>query len=173
MALSACWMAGHSWTSPRERSPMKGSIIVPLDAGRLQEVSVPYDFRLFIGGAWRSGEQGAGIALIDPATAKPIGQVARASRRDIGDALAAAAASAAGWRATAARARGDILIRAARLLEKRIGAAARALSAEQGKTIDEATGEIARVVETQLWNGEQAERLCAPFAVGGRRMLAP
>lgn len=134
---------------------------------------MPYDFRLFIGGAWRSGEHKAGIALIDPATAKPIGQVARASRRDIEDALFAAAASAAGWRATAARARGDMLIRAARMLEKRIGAAARALSAEQGKTIAEASGEYARVVETLLWNGEQAERLCAPFAVDSHRTIAP
>lgn len=134
---------------------------------------MPYDFRLFIGGAWRSGEHNAGIALIDPATAKPIGQVASASRQDIEDALRAAAASAAAWRATSAAARGDMLTRAARLLEKRIGAAARALSAEQGKTIAEATGEYARVVETLMWNGEQAERLCAPFAVDGHRVIAP
>ena len=134
---------------------------------------MPYDYRLFINGTWRSGDHGTGIPLIDPATAKPIGQVARASRQDIEDALTAAAASAATWRATSARERGDMLISAARLLETRIEAAARALSAEQGKTIAEATGEYARVIETLMWNGAQAEVLCAPVTVDGHRVIMP
>ena len=132
-----------------------------------------YDYRLFIDGTWRGGADGTAIPLIDPAIARPIGQVAGASHEDLADALAAAAASAAGWRATSARERGEILIRAARLLETRIEDAARALSDEQGKTIAEATGEYARVIETLMWNGAQAEALCAPIKIDGHRAMMP
>lgn len=132
-----------------------------------------YNHRLFINGTWRGGAADMGIALINPATAQPIGEVARASRRDIEEALASAAASAAAWRAAGGRARGQILIRAARLLEPRIAAAAEALCAEQGKTIREATGEYARVVETLMWHGEQAEALCACVRLDVLRTLRP
>jgi succinate-semialdehyde dehydrogenase / glutarate-semialdehyde dehydrogenase len=139
----------------------------------MRSETVPYDYRLFIDGQWRNGAGGEEIPLIDPARAVIIGRVAKASSEDLADALDAARRARAEWRAVSPRQRGQILIDAARLLEPRIEAAAKALCAEQGKTIAEATGEYARAIETLIWNGEQAETLCAPFEVDPARYIAP
>ncbi|RWP55892.1 MAG: hypothetical protein EOR07_32920, partial [Mesorhizobium sp.] len=43
-------------------------------------------------------------------------------------------------------------------------------SAEQGKTIAEATGEYARAAETLEWNGSHADELSAPIPLGPNRI---
>lgn len=131
-----------------------------------------YSYQLFIDGAWRAG--GAGdLPLIDPSSENQIGSVAKASAEDLADALASARAAQTAWAMTPPRERGAILIRAADIVRARIDAAARALSDEQGKLMAEAAGEYLRVVETLIWNGEQAEALSAPIPVDARRSLVP
>lgn len=96
--------------------------------------------RLFIGGAWRDG--GSVVPVENPATDQQIGLVHFASDSDMGEALTAVAEGQRAWTALAPSTRAAILQRiAARLIadSDRIGSV---LTAEQGKTLDEARGEV-------------------------------
>ncbi|WP_434725435.1 NAD-dependent succinate-semialdehyde dehydrogenase [Mesorhizobium sp. RIZ17] len=128
---------------------------------------------LFINGKWRAASDRAILPLINPATEKVFGSVASATVSDLDEALASAERSRKAWSSRPVKERGEILVAAARILATKAGDATKDLSAEQGKTIAEATGEYARAVETLEWNGTHAEELSAPIPLGPNRMIVP
>lgn len=130
-------------------------------------------YELFINGKWRAGGSKATLPVINPATEKVFASVASATVSDLDEALASAERSRKAWSSRPAKERGEILLAAARILATKIEAVARDLSAEQGKTIAEATGEYGRAVETLEWNGTRAEELSAPIPMGPSRMIVP
>ncbi|KUM24095.1 NAD-dependent succinate-semialdehyde dehydrogenase [Mesorhizobium loti] len=131
------------------------------------------NYQLFINGRWRAGGSGATLPVINPATEMVFTSVASATTSDLDEALAAAERSHKAWCSRPAKERGEMLLVAAKILAAKVEAAARDLSAEQGKTIAEATGEYARAVETLEWNGRHAEELSAPIPMGTNRMIVP
>ncbi len=131
------------------------------------------DYKLFINGSWRPGGDGARISLNNPATETTIGTVAVASAVDLDDALASARKSLSDWSRRPAADRGALLVKAAGILRGKLAAAARALSAEQGKTIAEASGEYNRAVETFEWYGSNAVKLTAPYSIDAKRAIVP
>lgn len=130
-------------------------------------------YKLYIDGQWRTGSDGEDIPLINPATEREIAKVAKTSKSDIEASIASASGAVALWRNTPAAERGKLLVAASKILNGKVEDAAAALSAEQGKTLDEARGEYARAVETLAWNGENAVRLSAPIPVDANRAMAP
>ncbi|WP_050579028.1 aldehyde dehydrogenase family protein [Sinorhizobium medicae] len=130
-------------------------------------------YNLFINGTWRSGSTAADLALINPATEEDFGRVAAASASDLDEALRAAQDSYLGWSRRPAIQRGELLIRAARVLETKVEVAAAALSREQGKTLSEARSEYARAIETLEWNGSHAAELCAAIPLSEKRNIVP
>jgi alpha-ketoglutaric semialdehyde dehydrogenase len=101
--------------------------------------------RSFVGGAWRDGVRT--VADVNPA--RPSETVAEASFADArlaAEAVEAARAAFPKWRATPPPARGDILRKAADLLESRAEAVGRDLTREEGKTLAEGVGETKRAV---------------------------
>lgn len=129
-------------------------------------------YRLFINNRWRDGSAGV-IPVINPATERPLGDVASASLQDLDDALAAAGDSFESWARTPPQERGAMLREAARILAGKIEEISAALSQEQGKTRSEARGEYRRAIEMLDWNGEHAERLNAPIFLDSTRQLLP
>jgi aldehyde dehydrogenase (NAD+) len=102
--------------------------------------------RSFVGGSWREG----GRPSRDLNPARPSEAVAEVLQTDASvaaDAVAAASAAFPGWRATPAPARGDILRKAADLLEARAADVGRDLTREEGKTLAEGIGETRRAVQ--------------------------
>lgn len=130
-------------------------------------------YQLFINGRWRASGDGITLPVINPATEKVFASVASATASDLNEALASAERSRKAWSSRPAKDRGEMLVAAGRILAAKVGAAARDLSGEQGKTIAEATGEYARAVETLEWNGAQAEELSAAIPLGPNRMIVP
>ena len=103
----------------------------------------PPAFGLFVGGRWRD----AGRELENRNPARPDAVVsthALAGPAEVDEAYAAARAAAPGWRRTPPLQRGEVLFRAAELLEQRAAAIAAELTAEEGKTLPEARGEAGR-----------------------------
>jgi acyl-CoA reductase-like NAD-dependent aldehyde dehydrogenase len=101
--------------------------------------------RSYVDGVWRDGVRT--VQRTDPA--HPATVVAEASLADAAlatDAVLAARKAAPAWRATPPPARGEILRRAADLLEQRAEDIGRDLTREEGKTIGEAIGETRRAV---------------------------
>jgi succinate-semialdehyde dehydrogenase / glutarate-semialdehyde dehydrogenase len=131
------------------------------------------DYRLYLQGQWRSGSAGETKSVINPATEHAVARVACATERDLDEALDAAAASASSWGGTPAKKRGRILVRAADILRTKIDAASVAYSEEQGKPITEARTEFLRAIDTLMWNGQQAETLCAPVPLSEGRFALP
>jgi acyl-CoA reductase-like NAD-dependent aldehyde dehydrogenase len=94
----------------------------------------------FIAGSWRPGAEA--VAVRNPA--RPSDVVARTSLAEAGlavEAVEAAMAAAAAWRDTAAPARGEVLRRAAGLLDDRADEIGRTLTSEEGKTLAESVRE--------------------------------
>jgi len=102
------------------------------------------DGHLLIAGDWVPSVGGRVEEVRSPYDGHIVGQAAIADTADAGKALAAAEHGAAVWRETPAHARHAVLMRAAALVDERAEAIASLLSAENGKTITEARGEVGR-----------------------------
>jgi glyceraldehyde-3-phosphate dehydrogenase (NADP+) len=105
------------------------------------------DGQLLIDGEWVPSTGGRVEEIRSPYDGRVVGQAALADLSDADKALAAAEHGAAVWRETPAHARFDILMRAATLVEDRAESIAALLSAENGKTITEARGEVGRAAD--------------------------
>jgi len=101
--------------------------------------------RNYINGEWR--DSASGTLLEDRNPAQPDQVVARfqsSTPDDVAAAAEAAAAALPAWRAMPPPKRGEILFKAAALLEERADDVARAMTLEEGKTFREARGETLR-----------------------------
>jgi succinate-semialdehyde dehydrogenase/glutarate-semialdehyde dehydrogenase len=114
---------------------------------------------LYIDGEWRRASDGAEIDVVDPATEESLASVASGTAADAIDAVTAAADAAAEWAATAPRTRSDVLRRAFDLLRDREKEFAELMTAENGKALSDAVGEVRYGVEFLRWFSEEAVRI--------------
>jgi succinate-semialdehyde dehydrogenase/glutarate-semialdehyde dehydrogenase len=110
----------------------------------------------YINGKWTGDPT---IAVHNPATRGLIGHVPNLGRTETEAAVAAAQAALPKWRAEPAAARAKILRRWNELMLKHQSDLARLMTAEQGKPLAEATGEIAYAGSFLEWFGEEAKRV--------------
>ena len=109
-----------------------------------------------IAGAWiESGER---YAVTNPATGGELAQVVRADAQLANSAVSAAAAALPAWRATTAKHRAGILSRWAALMMVHQDELAAILTAEQGKPLAEARGEVAYAASFLEWFAEEGKR---------------
>jgi succinate-semialdehyde dehydrogenase/glutarate-semialdehyde dehydrogenase len=113
----------------------------------------------YIDGGWRPPEGGASIPVDDPATGEVIGVVPKFGRSETREAIAAAAAAFPAWRAATAKERAAILRRWFDLVMANQEDLARIMTAEQGKPLVEARGEVAYGASFIEWFGEEAKRI--------------
>ena len=116
------------------------------------------DVSLFIDGAWGGSAAGKTIAVLNPATGEPIGNVARAEAADLDRALAAAGKGFEIWRKMSAYERAKIMRKAASLMRERVDAIARIMTTEQGKPLAEAKLETGLAADIIEWFAEEARR---------------
>jgi malonate-semialdehyde dehydrogenase (acetylating) / methylmalonate-semialdehyde dehydrogenase len=109
-----------------------------------QEASVPVGH--LINGARVAGD-GRQQAIFNPATGEVLGQVALADRATVERAVGAAQAAFEGWRATAPIARARVMQRLKLLVEERADRVTRLITAEHGKVLSDARGELQRGIE--------------------------
>jgi succinate-semialdehyde dehydrogenase / glutarate-semialdehyde dehydrogenase len=121
---------------------------------------------LYIDGCWRPGADGQTLAIFNPATEAQIGTVAKASRVDLDQALRSAAKGFATWRVVAPFERARILRRASDLLRERAKDIAPLMTAEQGKPVPHAQGEILSAADTIDWFAEEGKRSFGQFIPG-------
>lgn len=114
--------------------------------------------KLLIDGHWRQSSSGRQIDVLDPATGQAIGTVEHASQDDLSAAVDAAARAFRKWRNVSALERSAILRKAAQLLRERTESIAEILTAEQGKPLQEAKGEIGGAADHLDWAAEEGRR---------------
>jgi len=131
----------------------------------------------WIAGRGVAGGDGVAGLVSDPATGVILGELPRASRQDLDDALAASAAAFDPWRLRPVHERSAVLRRAADLLRERTAVLAERMTREQGKTLGESTLEITLCAETFDWYAAEALRMngrVMPSRVrGARQMVLP
>ena len=130
--------------------------------------------QLFIGGAWRAPSGDGAIPVHNPSTGEILSYVADATEQDGIAAVDAAAAAAAGWAATPARKRAEILRKCFELITRDAESLARLISLENGKALKDARGEVAYAAEFFRWYSEEAVRIQGDFSVapsGANRIL--
>lgn len=114
---------------------------------------------LLIGGIWEKASNGSAPRdVTSPFDGRVVGQVESAAAEDVERAIRAAEHGAAKWRRTPAHERSDILLKAADLADQRAEEIGRILSAENGKTLGEATGEAKRsgdIIRLAAFEGTQ------------------
>lgn len=113
---------------------------------------------MLIGGEWVEGATGATIPVINPATEEVIANLAHAAPADLDRALDAADRAWRSWKDTTAAHRAEVLARAAQLIRERQDEIARILTAENGKSLAEAAGEVGFCADAVLWYAEEAKR---------------
>lgn len=137
------------------------------DQGLLREA-------MLIDGQWVQADSGRTIAVRNPATGALIARVPDAGEAETRRAIAAAERALVGWRATLAKERAVLLRRLFDLMVEHSDDLALLITAEQGKPLAEARGEIAYASSFIEWFAEEAKRIngeIVPQNVHGRRIL--
>ena len=101
----------------------------------------------WIAGEATTGESGRSGAVYNPATGEQTGEVSFASAEEIDHAVAAAKDASAGWRRWSLSKRAELFFRIYQLLDEHRDDLARLLTAEHGKVLSDAHGEVQRGIE--------------------------
>ncbi|HZV10482.1 MAG TPA: aldehyde dehydrogenase family protein, partial [Novosphingobium sp.] len=111
----------------------------------------------FVGGTWLAGEET--IAVTNPADGSLVGTVPNLGAAETTLAVDAAARAQALWAKETGKARGQVLARWAELMATHADDLARLMTAEQGKPLAEAKGEVAYAASFLEWFAGEARRV--------------
>ncbi|UGQ11100.1 NAD-dependent succinate-semialdehyde dehydrogenase [Yinghuangia sp. ASG 101] len=128
---------------------------------------------VFVGGRWRPGGAGE-FEVLDPATGAVVSRVSDGTDADGVAAVDAAVAAFPGWAATAPRERSELLRRTFELMLRDREQLAALISAENGKALADARGEVTYAAEFFRWFAEEAVRTAGDFGsdpAGGTRTV--
>jgi succinate-semialdehyde dehydrogenase/glutarate-semialdehyde dehydrogenase len=140
------------------------------------KLSQPSLFReqAFIAGQWLNADDGTTEAVRNPATGEALGTVPTMGAAETKRAIDAANKAFVTWRAQPAKARAAILRRWADLMIENQEDLAQILTAEQGKPLAEAKGEIVYAASFLEWFGEEGKRVYGdtiPQTKAGQRIV--
>jgi len=114
--------------------------------------------KAYINGQWRTTKNAETFAVSNPATGELLAQVADMGEVEVQAAIAAAEAAWPEWRAKTAKERSAILRRWFELIMEAQEDLAMLMTAEQGKPLAEARGEVAYGASFVEWFAEEAKR---------------
>ncbi len=119
-------------------------------AGGGARVGVRKTYKLFIGGAFPRSESGRSYPVTGP-DGTVLAHAARASRKDVRDAVVAARKAQQGWAGATAYNRGQVLYRVAELLQGRSAQFAYEVVANDGLSPAEAERTVAGAIDRWVW----------------------
>ena len=122
--------------------------------------------RAFIGGEWVNAAEGGTHPVLNPATREMIGTVPVMGASETRHAIQAASGAFPAWAARTAKERAVILRRWYELLMANQEDLATLMTAEQGKPLAEAQGEIAYAASFIEWFAEEGKRLYGDIIPG-------
>lgn len=128
----------------------------------------------YIDGAWTSADSHATFAVADPATDVEIAHVADLGAKETERALVAAETALPDWRAKTGKERSRIMRRWFDLIMQAQDDLGAIMTAEQGKPLAEAKGEVAYGASFIEWFAEEAKRVNGDVLAspeGGKRMF--
>ncbi|HZG81064.1 MAG TPA: NAD-dependent succinate-semialdehyde dehydrogenase [Brevibacillus sp.] len=130
--------------------------------------------QMYINGEWVSAESGETLAVINPATCEEVGTVSFGDAREAKKAIDAAHEAFQSWSRLTARERSKYLSTLAELVRKNRDELAGLISAEMGKPLGEAKGEVLGAADNFVWYSEEAKRVYGetiPSSVANKRIM--
>ena len=128
----------------------------------------------YLDGKWVQADSGQTITVVNPATGEAIGEVPAMGTAETRRAIEAANRAYPAWRALLAKDRSAILRKLSDLMLANTDDLGAIMTAEQGKPLAEAKGEIAYAASFIEWFAEEAKRIYGdtiPQNAKGRRIL--
>jgi aldehyde dehydrogenase (NAD+) len=116
-------------------------------------------FKNFIDGRWVESKSRATFERRNPATGEIVGVFTKSGPDDVDAAVDAAQTAFKSWRLYPAPKRGEILYRAARMLEERKEQLAREMTEEMGKVIAEARGDVQEAIDMTYYMAGEGRRM--------------
>lgn len=113
----------------------------------------------FVGGKWLAAQSGETIAVDNPATGELLATVPKLSRTEVESAIAEADDAFVLWRQQPAKSRSATLYRWYQLMLDHESDLVALMTAEQGKPLAEAVGEVRYAASYLKWFAEEAVRL--------------
>jgi succinate-semialdehyde dehydrogenase/glutarate-semialdehyde dehydrogenase len=113
----------------------------------------------YVDGAWIDADAGGTVEVTNPASGESIGTVPKLGEAETRRAIEAAAAAFPAWAAKTAKERATILRRWHDLMLLNVDDLAVLMTAEQGKPLAEAKGEVAYAAAFIEWFAEEARRV--------------
>ena len=113
----------------------------------------------YVNGSWVDASDGTTIAVVNPATGDKLGTVPSLGAQDVEAAVAAAHAAFPAWAAKTAKERAAILRRWYELMVAAAEDIGVMMTAEQGKPLAEAKGEVTYAASFVEWFAEEAKRM--------------
>lgn len=115
--------------------------------------------KMLIDGAWLEGSGAEHIEVENPATREIMGRVPVSSDADIDGAVTAAHRAFTEWSLLSPEKRAGYLLKACDLVLQRQDEIARTMTAEQGKPLDEARGEVRKGADILRYYAEEGKRV--------------
>ncbi|XP_059801419.1 succinate-semialdehyde dehydrogenase, mitochondrial [Hypanus sabinus] len=161
MLRRGCWdMLSTVWSQVQACSTLAGSALLRSQA--------------YIGGRWLEAESGGVFAVQEPASGQQLTTVADCGPPDARAAVKAAYEGLPGWRAATSKERSNLLRKWYDLMIKNKDELAKLITAENGKPLNEAVGEIVYAASFLEWFSEEARRIygdVVPTPSPNRRIL--
>jgi acyl-CoA reductase-like NAD-dependent aldehyde dehydrogenase len=114
---------------------------------------------MLIGGEWRAAAAEEELEVVNPATEEVVDRVPAGTREDVDLAVETAKRAFADWSATDIEKRAAILARTADLITEHAKELAATLTAEQGKPLAEAAGEVSHLAHGVRFYAEAATKV--------------
>ena len=130
--------------------------------------------KALLAGAWQPADSGETIQVTNPANGMVVGEVPRMGKAETARAVVASAVAQKQWKTLTAAARAAILKRWFDLIKLHAEDLAQILTAEQGKPLAEARGEVNYGASFIEWFAEEAKRVYGetiPSPANDRRLL--
>jgi succinate-semialdehyde dehydrogenase/glutarate-semialdehyde dehydrogenase len=117
-----------------------------------------FNERCYVNGKWIDSSTGRSLEVVNPANGSVIGTVPIVASCQVEDAIAGADAAFANWRAQTPAHRAKIVFRWFELVQRHAEDLATIVTAENGKPLKEARGEVAYAASFLQWFAEEARR---------------
>ena len=129
----------------------------------------------FVAGEWINADDGATVAVVNPATGETLGTVPMCGAAETRRAIAAAEVAQRAWAQVSAKERAAILRRLNDLMLANTDDLALIMTSEQGKPLAESKGEIGYAASFIEWFAEEARRVYGdtiPATSNDKRIIA-
>lgn len=116
-------------------------------------------YKNLINGICKESGSGETFERRNPANGELVGTYTRSTAKDVEEAVEAASTAFKSWRLYPAPKRGEILFRAAQILEQRKDDLAREMTEEMGKVLDETKGDVQEAIDMTYYMAGEGRRM--------------